>query len=121
VPLRDWCSRCWDGVKRVCGRCWSGLRNFELGEQRKRALWRIWAALWLAVFGYVLGIVLGIVALIWAVADLLVSVVFNRDGLSSDSMPARVLQSWFEWQRQLSAFVTTGAGGMIWFPRPSQR
>ena len=117
--LRDWCRRCWDGLRRGCGRCWTAIRNFELGAQRKRALWRLWAFIWLAGFGYVLGIILGLLALIWGAADLLLSLVFNRDGLSSDSMPARVLRSWFDWQRQLSAFAITGAGGMVWFPRPT--
>ena len=119
MTLREWSRRSWNGLKRSCGRCWGAIRDFELGEQRKRALWRVWAVIWLGGFGYVLGLILGLLALIWGAADLLLSLVFNRDGLSSDSMPARVLRSWFDWQRQLSAFAITGAGGMIWFPRPT--
>jgi hypothetical protein len=119
VTLRDWGSRCWGSIKRGCSRCWSGIRDFKLGAQRKRALWRLWAVIWLAVFGYVLGIVLGLVALIWGAADLLVSLVFNRDGLQSDSFPARLLQGWFNWQANLSSFAFTGSGGMSWYPRPT--
>lgn len=89
----------------------------DIGTYRKQALWRLWAILWQVSVGYVISIVIGIVGLVFAVIDLLVELVANRDGLRSSSTPAKWVHNALKWSFEQTSYSLTGKGEFEWFPK----
>lgn len=77
-----------------------------IGENRKQAALRLGGALVYYAIVLLVGWVVAILLLLTMVADLLWQIVTNGDGVTSDSLPARV----FERQQKMREWLLFGSG-----------
>ena len=88
----------------------------KLGDNRAKALMRVWAAIWAMTFGALVSTVFGIVALVWGIVDVLLELILNRDGLSASNPAAQWTVRSLDWLHEQSLFVIVGTGGFEWLP-----
>lgn len=84
--------------------------------QRSEALLRILAFFYGGFFASILAVLVMFIGLIWAVVDILVQLILDRNLLSEESRPARVVVGVLHWNISLLIFALTGSGSFEWLP-----
>lgn len=85
-------------------------------SQRTQAGWRILSAAYGATVGATITGVVGLVAIVWGVVDILWQLLTNRNDLSENSTPAKVVYNTLHWNLDLFVFFATGEGMFQWLP-----
>lgn len=89
-----------------------------MASNRMEALLRVWAFIWQGHLGYVLSVVFGIVGIIFMIVDVIWQLVWDSDGLDSQSTLSQAIQDAYQWNigQTLFAFTSQGDGEFRWHP-----
>lgn len=87
-----------------------------MSHHRREAVMRVPAFLVSIIGAFILQFVI-ILAIIWGIVDVLIEFVLDRDFLTEDSMPARLIRAGVMWPVDNFVFAVTGKGGPMWLPQ----